>query len=399
MVRAALPAVGAGIYLNAGTSGPMAAETAAAMAEQADYELAVGRGHPAGFVDFSQRLDEARAAFAALLTADVDDIALTHATTDGMNLGVHGIRWAPGDKAVTTRMEHPGGTGPLYVQRERVGIDIDFLDIGMGGDHEAILAAFDAAIDERTRAVVISHVLWSSGAVMPVRAIADLAHDRGAMVLVDGAQSAGAIPVDVTATGADVYAVPGQKWLGGPEGMGAMAVPAASRERLLPSAGGWFAFERIDSAGDAVFWRTARKFEGSSYHRPSVAGMARAIGWMSMFVGLERVYERGARLARWTADRLAALPGVEVLTPRDHMATLIAFRIAGWTPQEVCDELGARVFAVTRTIPLIDAARISVGYYNSEEELERFLDAVELLAAHTPATVPPRRTLVMLGDG
>lgn len=397
-VRAALPAVHAGIYLNAGTSGPLSAEAAAAMAEQAEYELTVGRGHPAGFPEALLRMEEARAGFAAVLTCDVDDIALTHATTDGMNLGVSGIRWAPGDKAVTTRMEHPGGTGPLYVQRERVGIDLEFLDIGMGGDHEAVLRAFDQAIDERTRAVVISHVLWSSGAVMPVRAIADLAHERGATVIVDGAQSAGAIPVDLAATGADVYAVPGQKWLGGPEGMGAVAVTREARARLLPSVGGWFSFERIDSAGDAAFWRSARKFEGSSFHRPSVTGMARAIGWLSMFVGLDWVYERGTRLARATAERLTAIPGVEVLTPLDNMATLVTFRIDGWTPDEVVAELGARVFAVTRTIPLIDAIRISVGYYNSEEELERFAEAVELLAAHTPATIPPRRTLVMLGE-
>ena len=130
--------------------------------------------------------------------------------------------------------------------------------------------------------------------------------------------------------------------------MGAMAVPAASRERLLPSAGGWFAFERIHSAGDAVFWRTARKFE-SSYHRPSVAGMARAVGWMSMFVGLERFYERGARLARGTATgwRPSRRGGPDPTPPwrRSSPSASPAGR-----PRR-SDELGARVFAVPRTIP------------------------------------------------
>ena len=85
-----------------------------------------------------------------------------------------------------------------------------------------------------------------------------------------------------------------------------------------------------------------------------------------MFVGLDWIYSRGARLARDTADRLAAIPGVEVITPRDHMATLVAFRVAGWTAEEVKDELGARIFAITRTVPLVDAVRISVGFFNSE---------------------------------
>lgn len=398
-VRAVLPALGAGIYLNSGTSGPLPMETAAVLTQMADYELNVGRGHTDGFYEFLERMDEARATIAALLTADPDDIAITHGTTDGMNIGLHGIEWSARDKAVTTRLEHPGGTGPLYALRERHGIGIDFLDIGDGGDHDRIVAAFDAAIDERTRAVVVSHVLWATGAVMPVRAIADVARARGALVVVDGAQSAGAIPIDLERTGADVYAIPGQKWLLGPEGTGAVAVTRSARERVRPTHAGYLSFERIDAAGDAVFWGSARRYEGTGLHRPSVVGLARSVGWLSMFVGLPWIYERGARLAAAMHDRLSRIEGVTVITPRAHMATLVSFRIAGWTPDEVCAELGARVFAVTRTLPLVDAVRISVGFFNSEEELERFAGAVELLAAHTPASIPPRRTLAILGGG
>lgn len=398
-LRAVLPATGAGIYLNSGTSGPLPAETAEAMRQMAEYELSVGRGHTDAYHEFLLRMEEARATVAALLTADPDDIGLTHGTTDGMNIGLHGMEWSAGDKAVTTRLEHPGGIGPLIVLRERRGIDIDFLDIGSGGDHDRILAAFDAAIDERTRAVVVSHVLWATGAVMPVRAIADLAHARGALVVVDGAQSAGAIPIDLSATGADVYAISGQKWLLGPEGTGAVAVPARVRERILPTNAGGLTFERIDPAGDAGFWPSARRYEGTGFQRPSVVGLARSIGWLSMFVGLPWIYERSARLAAGMHDRLSAIEGVEVLTPREHMATLVSFRIAGWTPDEASAELGARVFAVTRTLPIVNAIRISVGFFNSEEELERFAVAVELLAAHTPETIPARRTLAILGDG
>lgn len=397
-VRAILPALAAGIYLNAGTSGPLPAETAAVLTQMADYELHVGRGHTDGFMEFLDRMAEARAAIAALLTTDLDDIGLTHGASDGMNIGLFGIDWEPGDRAVTTRMEHPGGSGPLVVLRERRGIDVAFLDIGHGGDHDRIIAAFDAAIDERTRAVVISHVLWATGAVMPVRAIADLAHDRGALLVVDGAQSAGAIPIDLRASGADVYAIPGQKWLLGPEGTGAVAVPAAVRPRIAPTYAGYLTFERLTGDGDAALWSTARRYEGTGFHRPSVVGLARSVGWLSMFVGLDWIYARGARLAAWAHDRLSAIPGVEVLTPRDHMATLVTFRVAGWTPDELKTELGARVFAITRTLPLVDGLRISVGFFNTEDELERFCTAVELLAAHTPDSVPARRTLALLGQ-
>jgi len=396
-VRAALPALAAGIYLNTGSVGPLPAETAAAMADVADYELTTGRAHTDYFLESLQRMEEARAAVAAVLTADVDDVALTHSATDGMNIGVWAIDWQRGDKAVTMRLEHPGGIGALYQLRDRVGIDIEFVDVGSLDDDPSILAAFDAAIDERTRAVVISHVLWATGAILPIAGIARIAHDRGAVVVVDGAQSAGAIPVDLRATGADAYAISAQKWLLGPEGMGALAIAPSARDRLRPAHGGFYSFETADSSGQAIPWGSARRFEASGYHRPSIVGMARSIGWMSMFVGLEWVYARGAAMAASASDRLGGIDGVEVLTPRDRMATLVTFRIAGWTPDAALDELGARVFAIARAVPLVDGIRISVGFYTSEEELERFAGAVELLAAHTPETLPPRRTLSLLG--
>ena len=127
--------------------------------------------------------------------------------------------------------------------------------------------------------------------------------------------------------------------------------------------------------------------------------MARSIGWLSMYVGLPWIYERGTMMARRAWDRLAAIDGVEVLTPRDHMATLVSFRIRGWPAQAVMDELGARAFAILRTIASLDAVRISVGWFTTDDELERLASVVELLAAHTPETLPPRRTLTILGDG
>ena len=398
-VRAALPSLDAGIYLNTGSVGPLPAEAAAAMAEMADYELRTGRAHPAYFEETLQRMAEARAGVAAVLTADVADIGLTHSATDAMSIGLWSVDWQPGDRAVTTSLEHPGGIGDLYNLRARAGIDIAFVDVAPERTEADVLAAFDAAIDDRTRAVAISHVLWASGTRMPVARIAEIAHARGAILVVDGAQAVGAMPVDLAALGADVYAVPAQKWLLGPEGMGAVAIAPGVRDRLAPAFGGHFSFETVDSSGSATWWPDARRFESSNFHRPSIVGMARSIGWLSMFVGLDWIYQRGTELAHDAARRLAAIDGVEVLTPPDRMATLVTFRIAGWTPDAALEELGSRVFAIARTVPLIDALRISVGFFTSEDELDRFIGCVELLAAHSPETIPARRTLTILSGG
>jgi L-cysteine/cystine lyase len=397
-IREALPALAAGIYLNTGSVGPLPAETAAAMAEISARERDVGRASHASYEDLLVRMAEARAAVAAVIGADVDSVGLTHSTSDAMNYGTLAMDWRAGGRIVTSQSEHPGGIGAAYALRER-GVDVVFVDAGADGDDTRTLEAFDAAITPDTRVVSFSHVLWTTGAVMPVAGIAELAHARGAMVIVDGAQAAGAIPFRFEDLGVDMYAVPAQKWLLGPEGMGALVVDPAALEHLVPAAGSGWSFERVDSAGTASWWPSGRRFEATGFHRPSVVGMARSLGWLSMYVGLEYVHRVGTGRARATAERLAAFDGVTVVTPRERMGTLVTFRIAGWTAAEAFEELGARVFAIIRTIPALDALRISVGFFNSEEELDRFLDAVELLAAHTPATVPPRRHLTIIDAG
>jgi L-cysteine/cystine lyase len=165
-----------------------------------------------------------------------------------------------------------------------------------------------------------------------------------------------------------------------------------------PAFAGFFSFASVDGAGEAVFRPDARRFEGTGFHRPSVVGMARSIGWLSMYVGLDWIHARATALARSAAERLGAIPGVELVTPLDRMATLVVFRIAGWPAQAALDELGARVFAIARTVADLDALRISVGFFTTETELERFAEAVELLATHTPDTIPPRRVLTILGQ-
>jgi selenocysteine lyase/cysteine desulfurase len=220
-VRQALPAVGAGIYLNTGSAGPIPAETAAVMAELEGWEVRTGRASAEFFEDFLERLAESRAGIAAVLAGDVDSIAITHSTTEGMNIATWAVDWKPGDRAVTTSHEHAGGLGPLVAARDRFGIDLAFVDVGDGTDDEATLVGFDRAITPTTKLVAISHVLWTTGARLPIERIARLAKERGATVAIDGAQAVGAVPVSIDDLGVDYYAVAAQKWLLGPEGIGA----------------------------------------------------------------------------------------------------------------------------------------------------------------------------------
>jgi L-cysteine/cystine lyase len=397
-IREELPATAAGIYLNTGSTGPLPRETARAMAELESIELLAGRANRDYWRESAERLAEARASVAAVLATDPRRIALAHATTDGMNVAAWAIDWQPGERAVTTSLEHPGALGPLWVLRERRGVDLAVADIGSGADPEAVLAALERAIVPGTRLVVLSHVTWATGARLPVERVVELAHSRGALVAVDGAQSVGAIPVAVEEIGADFYSVPGQKWLLGPEGTGALYCSPAMLEEARLTFAGYFSFESLDLAAQGKLWQEGRRFEVAGFHQPAILGFARSSAWLTVNVGWAWIHERVARLAPQAAAMLAEIPGVEVITPRDNMAGLVSFRIGGWSAEAAFEELSRRTYCIARTVPPLDAIRISVHFFNTEAELARFRDGVALLAAHTPETLPPREAIEIVRE-
>ncbi len=398
-IREALPSTAAGIYLNTGSAGPLPRETVRAMAEAEAWELRIGRADRNFWQDALERRAEARAAAAAVLGTDTGRIALTHAATDGMNVATWAVDWRAGDRAVTTSLEHAGGLGPLWALRDRWGVELTVADLGMGGDPASAIEAMDRAIGLETRLVSLSHVSWATGARLPVREIAEIAHARGALVVVDGAQAVGAIPVSVGELGVDFYAVPAQKWLLGPEGIGALYCAPSVMDRPRLAFAGWPSFESMDLTAQGKLWPDARRFETSTLHGPSVVGFARSAAWLSMFVGLPWMYERIGRLAGEAATMLAEVPGVELLTPRDQLAGLISFRIAGWEASAALRELEQRTLCIARTIPPLDAIRISVGFFNTQAELRRFRDGVALVAAHTPESIPHRTRIEVLRGG
>jgi L-cysteine/cystine lyase len=396
-VREGLPATSAGIYLNTGTTGPIPRETAAAMAELAQWEVTTGRAHAAFGEEALARMDEARGAVAAIIHADLDAIALMHGATDGINAALWSIDWQPGDNLVTTTLEFPGVLAAVASVADRRLLDVR--RITPGPDDVATLAAFAQAFDERTRMVVLSAVAFSTGERLPVEGVVALAGASASRVLVvlDGAQAVGAVPVDVRDLGVDFLALPAQKWLLGPEGMGALYVSPAILDRLRPAFGG---VGGLVDPGNAARGRRAdaRAFEWSNFHSPSVSGMARSCGWLSMYVGLDWIHERGRMLARQAADLLGATPGVTLVTPIDRLATLLTFRLDRWPAGDALEVLGHRTFVIARAVASLNAIRISTAFFNTTAEIARFSEAVGEVAAYTPESLPRRPTLTILGD-
>ena len=211
-----LPSLAGVSFLNAGTCGPMPQAALEAMRAEAEFQVGNPRISRKVFERVMEGRERARAAAARSVGARTEDVALTNSTSQGVATVVGAIDWRAGDRVVTTTDEHPGITAPLATAAARYGVEVI----------EAPPGDVIPAVVEGVRLVALSHVLWTTGYALDLPAIAQAAHGVGARLLVDGAQSAGNITVDVTTSGADYYAFSGQKWLLGPMGTGALWVRA-----------------------------------------------------------------------------------------------------------------------------------------------------------------------------
>src|SRR6266700_7584455 len=208
-IRQELPVVEKKLYLNTGTFGPLPKVGIQAIQERLQAELENGRLGKKAFEGMFEIYVGARQNVARFLHAEESEITLTDNTGEGMNIVSYGLNWQKGDEVITTNHEHISALAPLYQLRDRYGIVIRVADLGTRADrpaHEAI----QELITPQTRLISISHVTWTTGAVLDVQAVAKVAHEQNVLVLVDGAQSAGAIGIDVKKLGVDFYAIPMQ---------------------------------------------------------------------------------------------------------------------------------------------------------------------------------------------
>ncbi len=374
-IRSQLPALSAQVYLNTGTAGPLPEPVRAAMVESLAAQAAEGRIATDYYVKLSKLKADVRAQHAAMLGCEPDEIALTQNTTDGMNLVTLGVNWQPGDEAITTNLEHPGALFPLFAARERYGITIKIADVL---DRPADAAAvIERLITPRTKLISLSHVSFITGAVLPIREIAEAAHRHGVPVLVDGAQSFGAMPVNVKELGVDFYAVTAQKWLCGPEGAGALYGSRAAAAQLRITFAGYGTAQAYDMYSGLLPKGGVQKLEQGTVQPANLAGQLAACRWLSQEVGMDWAYERIRRLAAAARELLAAVPGVTVLTPAET-AGLVSFQVESDADRAV--KALAEQGIIIRTVPHPRSLRLSAGFYNTEEELERLAAALKPLA-------------------
>jgi L-cysteine/cystine lyase len=329
-------------YLNAGTNGPLARATIEAMEEQLELDLAGGRSGKAWVDAVLELREHVRAGVAAVIGVEPPSLALTDSTTRACAVVLLGLGLTGEDEVITTDQEHFGLTGPLFATGARVVI--------VDADEEAIVGA----VTPRTRLIATSHVLWTTGRKLDLHRVRE---ETGLPVLVDGAQSAGALPPDVGAL--DFYTVSAQKWLCGPESTGALYV--ADPERLRVKAPSYLSQDSYELSGEFVPKEGAKRFDSGWISVPALRGLEAAL-----MTRPEWCYEHAAEIAARCADLLS--PHVDVVTPPGH-STLVSFRPNGDPTELVTSLQDAGV--IVRELPGRNLVRASCGWWTSDDDIQR----------------------------
>ncbi len=347
--RAQFPVLERLAYLQAGSVGPLARGTLDAMVAEEERGLRDGRGSLARFERVIAEREETRAELAALVGVDASRVSITASTTDGCNIVLAGHDLRPGDEVVTTTDEHFGLLGPLHVSGAKV--------VAVAPDPERIVAA----VTPRTRLLALSHVLWTTGQVLPVH---ELKETTGLPILVDGAQSVGTMPVD--ATGLDYFTISGQKWLCGPEGTGALVV--AEPDALAVGRPSYLSQQEHEPDGAFEPKPGAARFD------PNLTPHALLVGFRAALRAQpEWRFERASAMAERCRELLREA-GLDVVLPEER-ATLVAWRAPVDDSAAVVARL-AEAGVIVRDLPGRGLVRASVGWWTSDDDLERLVAAL-----------------------
>ncbi|WP_439523442.1 cysteine desulfurase [Marivita sp.] len=336
----------------------------------------------------TEKYESTRGVIAKFLgVKDEDEIVMNTGTTMGINTVAYG--WAmpnlkAGDEIILSVMEHHANIVPWHFLRERQGVVIKWVDVDSTGylDPQAVIDA----MGPKTRLVAVTHLSNVLGTVVDVKTICDAARERGIATLIDGSQAAVHMPVNVEAIGCDFYVITGHK-LYGPSGSGAIHMKKARMAEMQPFLGGGDMIREVHK--DEITWNDApMTFEAGTPGIVQQIGLGVALDYM-MGLGMENIAAHEARLRDYVRTRLDGLNWVQVQGTTPDKAAIFSFTLDGAAHAHdistILDKKGVAVRAGQHcTGPLMDhlgltaTCRASFGLYNTEEEVDTLIDALEL---------------------
>jgi cysteine desulfurase / selenocysteine lyase len=351
-----------------------------------DYRANVGRGIYRTAQIADQRYRDAHRKVANFIDARVGATIFTRNTTESINMVAMGIGWKKGDKVVTTIMEHHSNLLP-WMSLNKVGVELKTIMANKEGMID--LADWEKAIDDRTRLVSVSQLSNVLGMVQPVKEIAEICRERGAMLLVDGAQSVPHMPISVSEIGCDFLCFSGHKMLG-PTGTGVLWVKKPEEIEPLLAGGGM-----VEGVGDHGY-DIKQGYEGFEAGTPDISGgigLGAAVDYLRD-IGVEEIHRHESKLTRRLLMGLQAIEGVDIIGPQDTKGrgAVVSFNVTGLMPQEVALMLDSASNISVRSghhccIPLMKylglkygTVRASMYLYNTKDEIDKLLSTVEQIS-------------------
>jgi selenocysteine lyase/cysteine desulfurase len=347
-------------YLNTGSLGatPRAVLDARRAVEQRLESNPVGEG----FGPVLAEAEAVRGKVAELIGCDVNEVTVTRNTTEGMNFVAEGINLQPGDRVLTSNNEHGGGLGAWKFLKKTRGIEIDVAEVASPPKSEdEIVDSFKKGIQAKTRVIMCSHVMFSNGAKLPTARLSELAHQHKCLMIVDGAQSTGGVPVDVKKLGCDAYVSSGHKFLLGPKGTGILYISEKGKDQIKPM--------QLD---DGYGFYTA--IRGTNC-MPEAIGLGGVIDWVKA-IGRDAVFARLMSMRNSLYEVLQKSPHIKIDSPPpgSPMAShLVCFSVTDRDRYKKLQEQFAKDKIVVKGVGIngIDH-RLSVHLYNTEKDIAKF---------------------------
>jgi len=378
-------------YFNFGGQGPMAESAITALSQGQKTIQAKGPFSAEVYEWITEEGRLIRDAIASTLGVTPDTITLTENVTVGCNIPLWGLPWKAGDHILMGDCEHPGIIAAVRELCRRYGVTVStcpLLDLLKGGDPVDIIRQ---GLRAETRLVVISHILWNTGQVLPIKEISNLCHAHAPQtrLLVDAAQSVGSLPLDqpgwrLSETGVDFYAFTGHKWLGGPAGLGALYTRPAVFEETVPTYIGWRGV-KVNSQGKPTDWESSgRKFEVATSDYSLWGSLREAIAVQESWGDSQARYNRICALSKRLWEGLREMPHVRcVLQDAPPPSGLVSFQLLDAEGQPDFEQHGALAKLLeeekiyVRTLLSPNCIRACVHYLTTEEEIDDLIRRIQ----------------------
>ncbi|MDV3351679.1 aminotransferase class V-fold PLP-dependent enzyme [Leptothoe sp. LEGE 181152] len=382
--RQTIPALQNKSYFNYGGQGPMVLNALKAI--QFAHQTMQTRGPFGSAVNTWMQVEgeKTRRVLADELGVSPQTMVLTEDVTVGCNIALWGMSWRNGDHILLSDCEHPGIFAAVYELQRRFDLEVSIFPHLSQINRANPVAMIQSQLRPNTRLVVVSHVLWNTGQVMPLTEICQLCHaqPQTVRVLSDAAQSVGMLPLQMAETGVDFYAFTGHKWCCGPAGLGGLYVSPAAMEDLSPTFIGWRGIT-MNKEGQPTGWQSdARRYEVATSNVALCSGLRVAITAHNSWGTAEERYFRICQLSSYLWGKLNSLRAVQCLLKSPPESGLVSFQLfqAGeYSPdlhQKLVTYLESQQFYL-RTLLSPSCVRACVHYFTTEAEIDRLIDTIE----------------------